>query len=543
MVKSVDIIKKALKIPTLRKFNKIASNNTATRQDDFYKNIRKSPEVLEAGKKKLIRDTVVKSGADSIKQILDPRASYQWAKKGVPMNLSRQATQTEKALELATTTKQIKAIAKNQVTEQRGMFLQALTAGDVNSLPYKNGLKYYNMDTRGVRALHPEIFEHALGRQGWSAARDGTGTLDKFTPYFLQPKRPGGGALNFDLRNNDTVNNIKYTLYHGKRQRKKLHQVAEWFGDDWTNAQVNVIAKQLKLTPKEAKVRLMQGGGLPGVTLKNGRLYIDQVILSSDHTLGFTPITFEVRPNFDMKMLAHDVWDNGTAGGVLHAAWQNTSKILPITHSNVSTLIPSISNLRTTTPWKNIQNNVKQAYINPENKNLKGRKLLEAFEIGDHRYHLKASDEMLGKVENYVLDKVTQGQSPMRVLGEIQDTLSGPLSKDKINFLNELVSNRKVDLRTINQLNRSRRKSFMRKESVRRDANYEIEAEMPSSEKVRLVMSENSAMSFEEGLKYLTELDKAPISAEMYKRYLKKRILPVGAVALGGATFYTLTDD
>jgi hypothetical protein len=83
----------------------------------------------------------------------------------------------------------------------------------------------------------------------------------------------------------------------------------------------------------------------------------------------------------------------------------------------------------------------------------------------------------------------------------------------------------------------------MRKESVRRDVNYEIEAEMPSSEKVRLVMSENSAMSFEEGLKYLTELDKAPISAEMYKRYLKKRILPVGAVALGGAAFYTLTDD
>lgn len=383
---------------------------------------------------------------DYIKGIVQTTVSPRWSdiyrNTGMTKGFVEKATPYIDRMKKAITPSEVRRADKLRKAELRGGFLEDLSNGNIASPNVARMARHYELETAHIQRGNEALFEHAMGRQGWSPGRTGAGALDNKIPVLIRPKASAGNAAWNDIARDENMGFIQYMLSLGKKQKVPLEKLQEWFGDDYTNFIVGNVAKKNGWSLARAREQLTINGGLPQVEIKKGKLYIDQVIMSGDQTMGFAPVSIEITPNYRMKALVHDVWDNGKPGSPLHQFWSGNQPNLVMSHSNVFNLEPSIMNFRRTEVWGKVQNKVKRAVENPERAG-QGKAILESAKIQYGNDHKAMSDELLARLESYLNYQVrVEGKSPLKAMDEIVEALGSGTKKgiDK-QWLAEVMSN------------------------------------------------------------------------------------------------------
>jgi hypothetical protein len=373
-----------------------------------------------------------------INTIFSPRWSDLYRTAGMTQGSTKKAMIQIDKMKKANTPKEIRRLSGIRNAELRGAFLEDVSNGNLGSQNVKNMIRHYEMETSHIQRGNESLFEWAMKRQGFHP----NGQLANKNPILIRPKASAGSHAWNDISKDDNMAFVQYMLSLGKKQKVSLERMKEWFGDDYTNFVVGSVAKKRGWSLERAREQLAINGGLPQAEISKGKLYIDQVIMSGDKTMGFAPVTVEVTPNFRMKALVHDVWDNGKPGSPLHQFWTGNQPNLVMQHSNVFNLEPSIMNFRRTEVWGKVQNKVKRAVKNPERAG-QGKSILESAKIQYGNDHKAMSDELLARLESYLNYQVrVEGKSPLKAIDEIIVALGSGTKKgiDK-KWLAEVMSN------------------------------------------------------------------------------------------------------
>ena len=438
--------------------------------------------------------------------------------------------------------------------EQRGPFLEDLSTGNMNSSNVRRTSKHYEMDTRYLQDEAPELFEHAMKRQGWNL--DGTGPLDKLKPMLIRPKPSAGNANWQDIQKDENVKFIQYLLHQGKKNKLSLEEVQKWFDDDWSDFIVGQIMKKNNgtrgrpLWTREMTIKsLKMNGGMPRTQIKNGKLYIDQVIMSSDQTMGFAPVSMEVGRNGQIKALVHDVWDNGTPGSPLWQMWTGNQQNLVLSHSKVFNLEPSILNLRKTEMWGKVQAKIKRTVKNPERAG-QGKDIVEAAKIQYNGDHQAMSDELLARLETYLNYQVKHnGKSPLRALDEVSQILgSGDTRKVDKKWLQEIMSNDDMvavdaDASIIIAGARAKADKF---KANKKPYNKEQLKDMNLNQKITTSMSKTESKALKETMSFFKKMANEELSNEAVQAFIDRRVMPIafgGALAGSGYTIYKKSQE
>jgi len=352
-----------------------------------------------------------------VNTVVSPRWSDIYRNSGMTRESVKKASQYIDEMKNLTTPKEIRRAAKKWKAEQRGLYLEEVSSGKFDSPIVAQMSKHYETNTAHIVKGNEDFFKHIMERQGWFL--NGKGPLDSKIPILMRPKASAGNAAWNDISRDENMGLIQYILSLGKKQKASLEKMKEWFGDDYTNFIVGNLAKKNGWSLERTIEQLKINGGLPQAQIKNGRLYVDQVIMSSDFTMGFAPVSIEITANYGMKAVVHDVWDNGKPLSPLWKFWTGNQPYLVMSHSNVFNLNPSIMNFRRTEVWRKVQNKVKRAVENPE-KAGQGKDILESAKIQYGNDHKAMSDELLARLESYLNYQVRfEGKSPMKAMDEI----------------------------------------------------------------------------------------------------------------------------
>jgi len=556
---SQKIINKAIKLVSPKVVTALKGRFSTT-QKGWYplnRDAKLTAEGFTEGKKKVARE----AGGTALRRLVTDtfrtkRATYHRATGGKSLSKDSELVESiNKRIRSSEKPPEVRNLMKEWHTEQRQVALEAISRGDYAHPAYQKAGKYYDFVGSGQQQLeYPEIFKHALKKQGFIQNDRGLwyhGTKNvhgvNLRPQLARPKRTGGSSPHFDVANDDNINMVNYMLHQGRKHKMSLEDMLPWFGDDYAKVVINRIAKQNKIPFDEAKGLLLRNGGLPSAQIKDGSLFIDQVIMAkSDWTMGFAPTSMRVRPHQkNVETLVHDIWDNGSPGNPLWSAWTADSKNLVMSHSNVYNRAPSIKNLRNSQFWKNTEKNVRKAIQEPDNKSLAGRKLLESMQI-HHGGNVKATtDEMLARLEMYMNYQVGFAKrNPISVMDEIQTAFSGkPDTKFIANLFDK--GQLQIDVDSAKILGRLRQQA--------KNAGYKVKEVSPAFKdlnrktKLKESVPKKVAQDYEEVTNYILKSKNAPRTDKDIQDFIDRRFTPAlfyGSVGgLGGYGLYKSAQD
>jgi len=456
----------------------------------------------------------------------------------------------------ATNEADISRAVKVLKTEERMGLLEDVSRGNWGSERVKKNIKYYDIQgSRVNQSQHPELFDHAMERQGFGLdalgnrigpVNEATGQMLK--PVLMRPKRSGGSSPHWDMSKDENLNMVQYMLHQGKKNKMDLEDMLPWFGDDYANVIIGRIAKQNNITKEAARGLLLQNGGLPQAQIKNGSLFIDQVVMAkTDFTMGFAPVSLRIRPhNSNIEMMMHDVWDNGSPGSPLWKLWTADYKNLMMSHSNVYNRTGSVKNLRDTKFWKNVEENVGRALVNPDKKTLAGRQILESMNIHHNGGKKATADELLARLETHMDYQVGFGKrNPIKVMDEVQRALSG--KKPDTKFIENLYNSGQleIDVDAARHLARLRKNSSVNYKP--RKETHESFSDLPYGDKLKQSLSKKDVNWVEKLITHINKVGNEKITDEAIQSFIDKRLTPTlfyGSVGgLGGYGLYKSAQD
>lgn len=450
--------------------------------------------------------------------------------------------------------KQVNRARKLSLAQHRGSFLEDLSAGKLQTENIKRNARHYEMNTGHIQAEAPELFEHAMLRQGWSPGRNGMGVLDSKNPILIRPKASAGNYNYQDISKDENLKFVQYMLHQGKKNKMSLEQVQKWFNDDWQEFIVGqVIANNKRRgviwTREQAIKSLQMNGGMPRVSMKNGKMYLDQVVMSSDQTMGFAPVSLEIGKDYSIKAIVHDLWDNGAPGSPLWKMWTGNQDNLVLSHSKVFNLEPSIINLRKSEMWGKVRAKVKRTVKNPERAG-QGKDIVEAAKLQHGGDHEAMSDELLARLESYLTYQVkNKGKSPLKALDELVVKLgSGDQRKVDKEWLAKVMQNDDmvaIDVDSMPLLLKAREKSAAYQKIKGKRKKKDLTG-LPLRQKIEQSMKPKESEALKESITFHKKLAEQPLPDADVKAYIDRRIMPLvfgSGVAGSGYAIYKKSQE
>lgn len=138
-------------------------------------------------------------------------------------------------------------------------------------------------------------------------------------PIVMQAKTMFGSNFANDMARAETTKAVDYALGHAARQGASLEQTAQWLNRDLRKTFIRQLKKRKGLqnaTPQQLE-GIANRIPSPSATIKDGKLIIQDVVMSGDYTAAYAPISTIVRPNFSFKRVMSDMYDGGNVGKIM----------------------------------------------------------------------------------------------------------------------------------------------------------------------------------------------------------------------------------